>query len=164
MEYPKKTIYLAGPITGLTHNEARYGWRASLMQQLEIMGLDHIFCNSPMRGKEFLKDAGVLGSDQAIYASGNAMSTPSGITTRDFNDVKNCDAMIACFLESGGKLSGGTFMEYGFAHALQKPVIGIGDKDDVNLSHLMAARVLGYRVDTVEEAAIIIGHLLTPGI
>lgn len=163
MMYPKKTIYLAGPITGLTHDEARYGWRAQLRDQLGIMGYDHIFCNSPMRGKEFLSGSGPLGSDQDMY-SDNPMSTSAGITTRDFNDVKTCDVMVACFLESGGKLSGGTFMEYGFAHALQKPIIGIGDKDDVNLSHLMAARVIGYRVDTLEEAAIIIGHLLTPSI
>lgn len=163
LNFPKKTIYLAGPITGLTHDEARYGWRESLKQLLEIAGHDHIFCNSPMRGKEFLAGAGPLGSDQDAYSS-NAMSTSAGITTRDFNDVKSSDAMVACFLESGGKLSGGTFMEYGFAHALQKPVIGIGAADDVNLSHLMAARVLGYRVDTLEEAAVIIGHLLTPGI
>lgn len=163
MTYPLKTVYLAGPITGLTHDEARYGWRRDFVELLEGLKLDHILCSSPMRGKEFLARVGVLGSDQGLY-SNNAMSTASGITTRDFNDVKTSDAMVACFLESGGKISGGTFMEYGFAHAFQKPIIGVGAKDDPNLTHLMAARVLGYQVDTLEEAAVIVGHLLTPGV
>lgn len=158
MIFPVKMIYLAGPITGLTHDEARDGWRrdfASLMPE-------HIHCNSPMRGKEMLKGFGILTSG-AGYPD-NAMTTPEGITSRDFNDVKTCDAMIACFLESGGKLSGGTFMEYGFAHALQKPIIGIGQADDPNLRHLMAQRVLGWRVDGLAEAANIVSLLLTPGL
>ena len=158
MIYPKKTIYLAGPITGLTHDGARYGWRLDF----ESLMPEHIFCNSPMRGKEMLKEWGVLTSG-AGYPD-NAMTTPEGITSRDFNDVKTCDAMIACFLESGGNLSGGTFMEYGFAHALQIPIIGIGRADDPNLQHLMAKRVLGWQVDTLEEAAMIVSLLLTPGL
>jgi nucleoside 2-deoxyribosyltransferase len=163
LSFPKKTVYLAGPITGLTHDEARFGWRREFAKQLQAMGHDHIYCSSPMRGKDFLRDHGKLGSDQDLY-SDNPMATSAGIMTRDFNDVKTGDAMVACFLESNGILSGGTFMEYGIAHTLQKPIIGIGPKDDVNLSHLMAARVIGYRVDTLEEGAIIVGHLLTPAI
>jgi len=158
MIYPSKMVYLAGPITGLTHDEARDGWRkdfASLMPE-------HIYCNSPMRGKDMLKDWGVLTSG-AGYPD-NAMTTPEGITSRDFNDVKTCDAMIACFLESNDHLSGGTFMEYGFAHALQKPIIGIGPAHDPNLQHLMAQRVMGWRVDGLEEAANIVSLLLTPGL
>lgn len=156
--YPNKTIYLAGPITGLTHDEARHGWRKEFSALLP----EHIHCNSPMRGKEFLKDIGVLGSDQSQYT--HPMTTASGITTRDFNDVKTCDAMVACFLESGGVLSGGTFMEYGFAYALQKPIIVIGALDDPNVYHLMAEHVRGYHLETLEEAAAITAHLLTPGI
>lgn len=154
----KKTVYLAGPITGLTHDDARYGWR----KEFQSLMPEHIFCNSPMRGKEMLKDWGVLtsGNDYPDHA----MTTPAGVTTRDFNDVRTADAMIACFTESGGKLSGGTFMEYGFAHALRIPIIGIGKDNDPNLQHLMALHVLGWRVDTLEEAAHIISLLLTPGI
>lgn len=156
--FPKRTIYLAGPITGLTHDEARYGWR----QAFAALMPPHIFCNSPMRGKEFLATHGILSSGHDY--PDNAMATDAGITTRDYNDVKNCDAMVACFLESGGRPSLGTAMEYGFAHAHQKPVIAVGDIEDPNIKHLMLQRVAGYRVDTLEEAAVIVGHLLTPGI
>ena len=158
MMYPSKMVYLAGPITGLTHDEARYGWR----QEFKSLMPEHIHCNSPMRGKEMLKKFGVLTSGNGY--PDNAMTTPAGITTRDFNDVRTCDAMVACFLESEDRLSGGTFMEFGFAHALQIPIIGIGDTNDPNIHHLMAQRVAGWRVETLEEAAKIITLLLTPGI
>ncbi len=156
--YPLKTVYLAGPIAGLTYDTARFGWREAFDKLMP----DHIFCNSPMRGKEMLENVGVLTSNGGYPK--NVLTSSRGITTRDFNDVRTSDCMIACFLESGGNLSGGTFMEYGFAHALQLPIIGIGLHDDPNLHHLMAQRVLGWRVDTLEEAALVVSLLLTPGI
>lgn len=159
MTYPKHTVYLAGTITGLTHNEARFGWRrefAILMEPYE-----HIFCSSPMRGKEMLKDFGVLTSG-AGYPD-DAMTTPAGIVTRDRNDVKLCSVMVACFLESKG-ISGGTFIEFGWADRYDKPIVVVGPVDDPNVKHLMTQHLAGYRVDTLEEAALIVGHLLTPGL
>jgi len=158
MIFPSKMIYLAGPITGLTHDEARHGWRkdfASLMPE-------HIHCNSPMRGKDMLRSFGVLTSGKGY--PDNAMTSSKGINSRDFNDVKTCDAMIACFLESNGILSGGTMIEYGYAHAFQKPVLCIGPEDDPNVHHLMAQDIQGWRVDSLEEAANIVSLLLTPGL
>ncbi len=166
MNYPKKTIYLAGPITGMNHDDARYGWRKKFADKLGDARrgtLDHIFCSSPMRGKEFLKAMGVLGSDQSQF-SDHEMATSSGITTRDRNDVKTCDLMVACFLESGGRLSGGTFIEYGWADAWRKPIIVVGAKDDPNVFHLMAEDIRGYHVETLEEALPIVVQLLTPGL
>lgn len=162
MTFPKKTIYLAGPITGLTHDEARYGWRGQFSLQLDASGLDHISCNSPMRGKEMLKGHGVL-SDGHDYPQ-NAMTSAAGITTRDFNDVKNCDLMVACYLESNDERSLGTAVEFGYAWAMQKPILVIGPEDDLNVRHLMLKRMAGYRVDTIEEAVHIAGLLLTPGL
>jgi nucleoside 2-deoxyribosyltransferase len=158
MKFPDRMIYLAGPITGLTHDEARYGWR----QEFASLMPEHIHCNSPMRGKEFLRDHGVLSSGHDYPE--HAMATPEGITTRDYNDVKNSDAMIACYLESGDRPSLGTAAEFGYAHAHQIPIIAIGPEDEVNIRHLMLKRMAGYRVDTLEEAAAIVAHLLTPGI
>ena len=163
LSFPKRTVYLAGPISGLTHDEARFGWRQELVKALASAGLDHIFCYSPMRGKEFLATIGVLGSDDTEYPA-NAMATDAGITTRDYNDVKNCDMMVACFLESGGRPSLGTAMEYGFAHAHRKPVVAIGAEDDPNIRHAMLKRVAGYRLRSIPEALPVIAHLLTPGI
>ncbi len=159
MTYPKHTVYLAGTITGLTHDEARFGWRKEFAELME--GYDHIFCSSPMRGKEMLENFGVLTSG-AGYPD-HAMTTPAGIVTRDRNDVKLCSVMVACFLESKG-LSGGTFIEFGWADLYDKPTVIIGPKHNPNISHLMSQHLAGYTVDTLEEAALIVGHLLTPGL
>jgi nucleoside 2-deoxyribosyltransferase len=116
-----------------------------------------------MRGKGFLREVGVLSNSGAGYPE-HAMSTPAGVTTRDYNDVRTCDAMIACYLESNNKESLGTAAEFGFCHALHKPIIAIGPEDEVNIRHLMLNRMAGYRVDTLEEASILATHLLTPGL
>lgn len=158
IQYPTKTVYLAGPITGLTHDEARYGWRERFAELMP----PHILCCSPMRGKEFLQDIGVLTSGENY--PDNAMSTPSGITTRDYNDVKTCDAIVTCYLESNNMPSLGTAAEYGYAWALHKPIIAIGPADELNLKHVMLQRMRGMRVDTLEEGAKVVTHLLTPGL
>lgn len=160
--YPKRMIYLAGPITGLTHDEARFGWRQEFVELLEGMDVDHISCNSPMRGKGFLKDHGILSSGHDC--PDHAMATSEGVTTRDYNDVRECSAMVACYLESGDRPSLGTAAEFGYCWALQKPVITVGPEDEINVRHLMLKRMTGYRVDTLEEAALIAAQLLTPGL
>lgn len=160
--FPKRTVYLAGPITGLTHDEARYGWRARFKQLVDDAGLDHISLNSPMRGKEFLAEIGVLSSGHDY--PDHAMATDAGITTRDYNDVRTASAMIACYLESNNKPSLGTAAEFGYAHAHRVPIIVVGPPDEINVRHLMLKRMAGFRVDTLEEAVHIMGHLLTPGI
>jgi len=158
MNYPNKTIYLAGPITGLTHDEARYGWR----MEFKALMPQHIHCNSPMRGKKMLRDFGVLTSGKDY--PDNALCSGAGIVTRDYNDVKTCDAMVACYLESNNKMSLGTGAEFGFAHALQKPIIVVGPADEINVHHIMLQRMAGYHVETLEEAANIVSLLLTPGL
>lgn len=155
---PNKLIYLAGPITGLTHDEARYGWREKFAKLLP----PHIHCMSPMRGKEFLSDLGVLTSGENYPQ--NALCSPEGITTRDYNDVKNSDAIVACYLESGDRPSLGTAVEFGYAWAHHIPIIVIGSEEEVNVRHFMLKRMAGYRVDTLEEGALVTSLLLTPGI
>jgi len=162
MNYPTREVYLAGPIAGLDHDGARYGWRKEFADLLDTPDLSHILCRSPMRGKEMLKDVGILGI--AGFGTPHAMTSESGVMTRDYNDVATTDATVACFLESNGVLSGGTMIEYGMAFTLHKPVITIGPQDDPNVRHIMAHRITGYHVETLEEAAFIVGHLLTPGI
>jgi hypothetical protein len=115
-----------------------------------------------MRGKEFLRDFGVLTSGENY--PDNAMCSPAGITTRDRFDVQNSDAMVACFLESGGRPSLGTAVEFGWADDAHIPIIMIGAMDDVNVKHTMLSRMAGYHVETLEEGANIAALLLTPGV
>ena len=162
MGYPDKTIYLAGPITGLTYDQARFGWRGEFADLMNRMGFHHIHCRSPMRGKEILRDFGKLTAGEDY--PDDPMTRGSGIVCRDRNDVKTSDAVVACFLESNGVVSRGTFIEYGWADAFRVPLIVVGDSEDPNIKYLMVERIAGYIVPTLEDAAMVVGRLLTPGI
>lgn len=164
MIYPTKTVYLAGPITGLTYEEARDGWR----KEFDSLMPEHILCKSPMRGKEFLAKRGILASDPDpdTYPD-NPMVTSSGIVTRDFFDVRTSDVMVACFLEANGIASLGTAVEFGLAYSVRTPIVMIADPDDMHAKHakhVFLAEMAGYHVYTLEEGARIVEHLLTPSV
>lgn len=159
MSNPVRTIYLAGPIAGLTYDEARHGWREDFVGRLP----DHIRCYSPMRGTEALKDIGVLSANPDSYPR-DCISSESGIVTRDRNDVISCDAMVACFLEDGGRPSLGTAIEFGWAQAANRPIIMVAPEGNPHRDHVMMRRMAGYIVEDLDEAAHVVTHLLTPGV
>lgn len=166
--FPTKSIYLAGPITGLSYTEARNSWRA----EFATLVPEHIHCFSPMRAKEFLQSEQVLRGDPGMYPE-KALAIPKGILERDFNDVRTCDAMVANFL-GATKASIGTCCEFGFAYALRKPVVMViepGQEGMVGTHrgpnphfHAFLTEIAGYVVPTLDEAAHIVTHLLTPGV
>lgn len=125
MSFSKKKIYLAGPITGWSYNNARHGWRKSFADMLADRA-PHLECYSPMREKEFLEKDQCIGGE-ADYQSLHGFGTPQGILTRDYNDVFTCDAMVACFLGATAP-SIGTCVEFGFAKSHNKPVIMVMEK------------------------------------
>jgi len=157
MLYPVKTVYLAGPITDLSYGEARHGWREEFASLLP----EHILPMSPMRGKDFLDKEVKLVGHPSMYPE-HLMATPSGIVCRDRNDVRNCDAMIACFT-GYPKASIGTSIEFGWADAFGKPVIMVMEDDNIH-QHAMLTEIAGYVTSDLEEAANILFHLLTPGV
>lgn len=169
MYYPKRSVYLAGPITGHDQNKAANGWRPQFVEMLGKLDAEHISCFSPMRGKEFLKDFGVLTSGRNY--PDHPMCSKSGITVRDFNDLSFCDIMVACFLETPTHkdhddvqlASLGTGWEFGACYALHKPVIMVADKENIH-QHLMLQHSAGYNVTTLEDAVELTYFLLTPGV
>lgn len=156
MIYPAKQVYLAGPITGLSYDQARFGWRVQFQELLP----EHIFCYSPMRGKDFLQNMTNLKGHDGAYDNVNPMATGPAIVCRDRNDVKNADAMVACFLGYEDK-SLGTAIEFGWADAWRVPVIMIAEEDNPH-QHLMMANMCGYNVTTLEAGAALLNQLLTP--
>lgn len=166
----EKTIYLAGPITGLSYKDARGGWR----QEFASLMPEHIKCLSPMRGKDALSNETILRGDPNMCYT-DPMASVSAILMRDFNDVKNCDVMVACFL-GATSISIGTCVEFGFAHALRKPVILVMEHprleippEDVSLrtnphEHAFLHQIAGVRVSDLADAARIVSSLLTPGV
>lgn len=157
-----KKVYLAGPITGLSYDDAANGWRKEFASLLP----EHIEPYSPMRAKSFLKsEAGMLimkGDAEALRRM-PAMATPRGILVRDFNDVKTADAIVACFLNVKEKASIGTAWEIGAAYALQKPTIVIIEPSGNVHDHVFITEN-AYRTASLEEAALLLTQLLTPGI
>jgi len=154
-----KTVYLAGPITGLSYGEAREGWRKQFASFLP----HHIQALSPMRGHDMLKGESSLAGDPGMYSE-EAMVSAKGITMRDVNDVKTCDTMVANFL-GAKKASIGTAIEFGLAHAFGKPIVMIIEKDyDNPHNHAMLVQMAGYVCHDLESAAFLVSHLLTPGV
>ncbi len=117
-------VYLAGPIGGLSYDDAFAGWR----QKAEKLFEDcvEIQTYNPMRFKEVLR--GELKLDGKDY-EGDPLVTPQGIFTRDMHDVMSCDAMLINFRDSQ-KVSIGTCVEIGWATAFRKPFVMV--TDDIN--------------------------------
>jgi len=159
-EFPIRQVYMAGPITGLDYEDAAKGWRASFPELLN----PHIHAFSPMRGKNHLEGLTSVITDREKDYPASTISTGSAIVTRDHNDVMTCDAMVANFLDAP-RASLGTAIEFGWAHAYRKPIIMIVEPDGSNVhDHLMLTNIAGYRVHSLEDAAIIVNHLFTPGV
>lgn len=145
-------VYLAGPISGLTYGASEI-WRTEFIATLK--DYPSIECFSPLRAKEYLVDAGVL---EQSYAQ--PLSCGRGIMTRDHNDCLTSD-VIVCNLTGVQRVSIGSVMECAWAHAYRKPLIMIMEKGNVH-EHPMIREAIGFHVETVAEAAMIVKALLRP--
>lgn len=155
-----RTVYLAGPITGTSYKTSRLGWRTSFAALLphDIEPL------SPMRGKDFLLNEANISGAPDMYLGVNPLAEPKGILCRDENDVRRCDAMVACFLDAT-KVSIGTCHEFGMARILRKPIILIMEKDGSNPHHhAFITESAGYWVDNIFDGANLLRQLLGTGI
>lgn len=141
-----KTVYLAGPITGLTYDEGQ-DWRTTLEVMFRDVGMRAL---SPLRGKSYLKTFGKL-EDQ--YIGVHPLSDQKGITTRDRNDCMRSDVVIANFL-GAERVSIGTVLECAWADAARVPLIVVMEEENVH-QHAMIREVAGYVVDNLDDAFII---------
>ena len=149
----KHKIYLSGPIAGLSYNETM-GWRDFFAAEVAKFSPD-IFCASPMRGKEFLRDI------KSFKPNGydHPLSTGKGIMTRDHWDCMTSDLIVVNLL-GAERVSIGTVMEMAWGHAYRKPIILImEDKGNVH-EHALLMETVGLRVQTLDEAVQIVRALL----
>lgn len=112
-------VYLAGPIGGLSYEEATNGWR---MRATSILSDSRIRVYSPMRYKEAL--AGTECLDDQKYD--RPLTTPPAILARDTYDVRSADILLVN-LAGSKRVSIGTMVELGIAHALNKPMVIVND-------------------------------------
>ena len=140
-------VYLAGGIAGLSGSDAT-NWRIEVSETLRKIGL-HV--RNPMRGKPDLSLQKMISSNYNDYGDRGVFYTSRAIMTRDFNDVKQSDALLVNLL-GATKPSLGTIMELAWAFALQKPaVVVIEPTGNPHDNHPMIHEAMGFRVATMEE-------------
>jgi len=151
-------VYLAGGIAGLVGDDAM-NWRLLARSRLAAHGIEAV---DPLRAKEALSGMARISTDFHDYENKGPFFTSRGIMTRDFNDVKRCDALLVNMLGLE-KPSLGTIMELAWAYALQIPaVVAIEATGNVHDNHPMLHEAMPFRVETLDEAihsvAIILGR------
>ena len=141
-------VYLAGGIAGLPSVDA-IDWRVEAHVMLSYRGVEGL---DPMRAKAALGAQAKISTNFNDYAQNGVFFTSRGIMTRDFNDVKRCDALLVNLLGLV-KPSLGTIMELAWAYALQKPaVVAIEAEGNPHDNHPMIHEAIPFRVETLDEA------------
>ncbi len=148
------SVYLAGPIANLTFDEAN-AWRLYAIDYLADFGIRG---RSPLRGKEFLKDLGVITIDSYTQA----IASDEGIVARDRYDVEHCDVVLSRLLDAP-KVSVGTPVEYGWADMTvpRTPMITVMEKEGSAYDHPFIRGLSAYRVETLDEGLQICVTLLS---
>jgi nucleoside 2-deoxyribosyltransferase len=137
-----KTVYLAGPITGQSYKGCT-DWREAAIRELAEEGIIGV---SPMRGKYYLENEGVIGD---AYPD-KPMSSEKGITTRDRFDATGCSVLLANFSDAD-RVSVGTCIELGWADANRRPIIVVMEEGNPHW-HSMVRAVSGFIVPDLDEA------------
>lgn len=160
-----KKVYLAGPIAGLNHGDATYSWRLQVfnaMHKAHICDnslITEIACYSPMRGKTFLADKGVLGT----LGYDNPISRVQAILGRDRDDVRTSD-LVFMNLIGAKAVSMGTTVELGWADAYRVPVILCMEDTGNPHEHIFFQGLHMYRCNSVEQGIALAKAFLLPSI
>jgi hypothetical protein len=153
-------VYLAGAITGCSFNEC-VDWREEFISKLppQIHGM------SPLRGKSYLEEEEDIANDSSqmnlVHEVQRILSSERGLTTRDYNDVRTANLVVANFL-GAAKVSIGTVMEVAWARAFQIPTILVIEPSGNLHEHAMIRDSVGFRVATLEEAVWLTKVILLP--
>jgi nucleoside 2-deoxyribosyltransferase len=135
-----KYVYLSGPMSGLTVDEAN-DWRQQVSKKLQESGIRGI---NPMRG---VKSSGPMTNfgDGSFGLHGNM-----GIVSRDRFDVINSSVVLVNLLNSK-KVSIGTVMEVGWADAHRIPIVVAMEPNNIH-DHVMIRGIATYIAPTLEQA------------
>jgi nucleoside 2-deoxyribosyltransferase len=157
-------VYLSGPITGLTYEDARYGWRQAVADAIEN-GRTTIL--SPMRHEGHLAEMKTAMSEEALrkfqQTNNHFFSQPKMIVAKDLLDIDESTIVFVNFL--GAKVvSKGTIGEIGYAYAKGKTIITVmeqeGNPNDGPFTREMSDTVL----DNLGDAILVVKSLLSEGV
>lgn len=146
-----KSIYLAGPISGLSYNETT-SWRQYIRRKLP----DRIVGYSPMRAKSYLQNKMHISHS---YEE-SLLSSQRGLFARDMNDCRICDALMVNFLDSE-KVSIGTVMEISAFWWQRKPIILIMKNGNIH-DHPMIREACPLVTHSLDEAIHVVTTVLLP--
>jgi nucleoside 2-deoxyribosyltransferase len=138
---PKKAIFLAGPLTGISYGDA-LDWRRYVESKLPA----DVIAFSALRGKRHVANERVLKDSYPEHL----LSTPQGTITRDRYDVSRCDALFVNFLNAD-RVSIGTIMEMAWADAWRIPIILVMEKGNVH-DHAFVRQVSAFIAGDLDEA------------
>jgi len=142
-------IYLAGPITGCTYDEAT-NWRETFPGMVG----DKVKCLSPMRGKAFLSGlAKPLGEHDTV------LTQQRGIWCRDHFDVHRCKALVVNLLDSK-IVSIGTMFELAWASERKVPVILVMEDSGNIHEHPFVRESAHFRVNNLDDAAELVREII----
>lgn len=150
----KPTIYLAGPITGLSYDGAT-DWREETIRAFE----NEITCFSPLRAKTYLAGLKNIPDSGTIY-SPFPLSSQRGIFCRDSFDVNRCDLLLVNLL-GADRVSIGTVMEIAWAAQLRKPIVAAMEDNNIH-NHAMIREAMPFIVPTLDDALHLTRCILLP--
>jgi len=146
-------VYLAGPIGGLTYEEA-VGWREDAAEELKSVGIRSF---NPMRFKDFLAKEVFIAAN-AVDLPANAWTKPKALTTRDLGDIRRSDIVLA-YMPPMDRERTGTILEIGYAFRDNTPTVLV--TTDPNFGgHPMVQEMVFAIVDTLEEGLQIVKEYL----
>ena len=144
-------VYLGGPIHGKTIEEAT-SWRKTF-----TANLNHAMAISPTRFKGLdIKSTGddIAGPLNYNYPK-SVLSNSRAILTRDLMDIRRSDIVLMNFLETSQRYVG-SFVEMGYAHALNIPVLLVIESNNELVQHPFVGQLASWIVPTLEDARYIV--------
>ena len=138
---PKKALFLAGPLTGISYGNA-VDWRKYVESKLP----PDVIAFSALRGKTYVARETVLKDSYPEHL----LSTPQGTITRDRYDVSRCDALFVNFLKAD-RVSIGTIMEMAWADAWRIPIILVMENGNIH-DHAFVRQVAAFITADLDEA------------
>jgi len=150
----KKLVYLAGPIGGLTWDEATQ-WREHASN---LLNNDDIKCLSPLRdfddGRSLRSSHHVVDGGRLTNEGKDTALPFIDLFRRDYQDARSADFILFNFL-GAKKQSVGTVCELAWAYAWVTPLVVVIDNENINHNPFLAPMMtaLGTRpiVETLQE-------------
>jgi nucleoside 2-deoxyribosyltransferase len=148
-------VYLAGPIAGLGYAGAT-DWREFATC---VLSDEDIVALSPMRGKQYLQDVGVIGSSHT--RPDRPLSTPQAIVARDYFDVKRADLILVNLL-GATRVSIGTMFEAAWCLHWRKPLVLVMEESGNPHDHWFVHQAAGFRVSRLTDGLELTTAILKP--